>query len=122
MTDNSIASPLSVIDNELLRLFTSGKTSDSQTHLTQLFDHMDETVIPLLTREAITSGSLPANSLVRYRCLVQVGYAMLTEFIMIINGLTILSMILRICLILSTTLVSSKPKMVSCCLPSIEIE
>ena len=72
MTEKSISSPLSVIDNELLRLFTSGKTADSETHLTQLFDDLDDIAIPPLTQRAIRSGSLPANSLVRIRCLVQV--------------------------------------------------
>lgn len=76
---SSAFSPLAVIDNELMSLFTTGKAVDSEMHLTQLFDHLDDDDIPYLTLNAIKSGSFPANSLVRYRCLVQVRCAYMLQ-------------------------------------------
>lgn len=64
-------SPLAAIDHELMKLFSSGKTADKDTHMTHLFGDIDLQSIPLLSRDLVDSGALGTSSVVRYRCLVQ---------------------------------------------------
>lgn len=88
----NVAAPLPAIDNELMHLFSCGKISDTDTHgpIAQLFADVDEASIPFLTQAAITSGRLPPNALVRYRCLVQV-------FVLIVAALCIVPVLITFC-------------------------
>ena len=115
----SVSAPLAVIDRELLHFFSSGQASeaDSHLHIKQLFDSVDEAEIPFLSTSAIKSGSLPVNSLVRYRCLVQVR---MTLCILLTECLPDHQIVVfRICSISNTTPAFIGPRRGNCCFPSI---